>query len=137
MAAPPSDVSCPRFCPIVVRSAATLIRLAESAVMRCDGIVQLGPGVHITGGPHARLVIGDGTYVTCDSVIVAAFFVVCWVRGLCTWLFPGASIYLDTNFHKPSRRSIGLPERAVAIEDRVALRSEQRTNYILKGIRVA
>src|SRR5688500_9905730 len=42
---------------IAARSAATEIRLAESAVMRCDGIVQLGPGVRITVGPRARLVI--------------------------------------------------------------------------------
>jgi hypothetical protein len=45
---------------IAARSAATEIRLAESAVMRCDGVVQLGPGVRVTVGPHARVVIGDG-----------------------------------------------------------------------------
>jgi acetyltransferase-like isoleucine patch superfamily enzyme len=112
---------------IAARSAATEIRLAESAVMRCEGTVQLGPGVRITVGPRARLVIGDGTYVTCDSVIIAASSVSIGAGCAISW---GVQI-LDTNFHKPLGDPTGA--EAVTIEDRVWIASNVT---ILKGIRV-
>jgi acetyltransferase-like isoleucine patch superfamily enzyme len=112
---------------IAAHAASTEIRLAESAVMRCDGIVQLGPGVRVTVGPQARLVIGDGTYVTCDSVIIAAASVRIGAGCAVSW---GVQI-LDTNFHKPGGDATGAA--AVEIEDRVWIASNVT---ILKGIRV-
>jgi acetyltransferase-like isoleucine patch superfamily enzyme len=112
---------------IAARNAATEIRLAEGAVMRCDGIVQLGPGVRVTVGRQARLVIGDGTYVTCDSVIIAAASVRIGARCAISW---GVQI-LDTNFHKPGGDPTGA--EAVEIEDGVWIASNVT---ILKGIRV-
>jgi acetyltransferase-like isoleucine patch superfamily enzyme len=112
---------------IAAHAASTEIRLAESAVMRCDGIVQLGPGVRVTVGRHARLVIGDGTYVTCDSVLIAASSVRIGAGCAISW---GVQI-LDTNFHKPAGDPTGA--EAVEIEDRVWIASNVT---ILKGIRV-
>jgi acetyltransferase-like isoleucine patch superfamily enzyme len=112
---------------IAARRAATEIRLGDGGVMRCEGIVQLGPGVRITVGPHARLVIGDGTYVTCDSVIIAAASVRIGAGCAISW---GVQI-LDTNFHKPGGDPTGA--EAVEIEDRVWIASNVT---ILKGIRI-
>jgi acetyltransferase-like isoleucine patch superfamily enzyme len=112
---------------IAARDAATEIRLAESAVMRCDGVVQLGPGVRLTVGPHARLVIGDGTYVTCDSVIIAASSVRIGAGCAISW---GVQI-LDTNFHKPGGDASGA--EPVAIGDHVWIASNVT---ILKGITI-
>jgi len=112
---------------IAAHAASTEIRLAESAVMRCDGVVQLGPGVRVTVGRHARLVIGDGTYVTCDSVIIAASSVRIGAGCAISW---GVQI-LDTNFHKPAGNDTGA--EPVEIEDRVWIASNVT---ILKGITV-
>lgn len=112
---------------IAARSAATEIRLAEAAVMRCDGTVQLGPGVRITVGRHARLVIGDGTYVTCDALIIAASSIRIGAGCAISW---GVQI-LDTNFHKIAGDPTG--PQAVAIEDRVWIASNVT---ILKGVTI-
>jgi acetyltransferase-like isoleucine patch superfamily enzyme len=112
---------------IAAHAASTQIRLGESAVMRCDGIVQLGPGVRVTVGPRARLVIGDGTYVTCDSLIIAASSVRIGAACAISW---GVQI-LDTNFHKPAGDPTGA--EAVEIGDHVWIASNVT---ILKGIRV-
>jgi acetyltransferase-like isoleucine patch superfamily enzyme len=112
---------------LAARAAATEIRLGESAVMRCDGLVQLGPGVRVTVGPHARLSIGDGTYVTCDSLFIATSSIS--IGGGCaiSW---GVQI-LDTHFHRMGGDPTG-PE-PVAIGDRVWIASNVT---ILKGITV-
>ena len=112
---------------IAAHAASTEIRLAEAAVMRCEGIVQLGPGVRVTVGRQARLVIGDGTYVTCDSVIIAATSVRIGAGCAISW---GVQI-LDTNFHKPSGDPTGA--EPVEIGDRVWIASNVT---ILKGITI-
>jgi len=112
---------------IAAHAASTEIRLADSSVMRCEGIVQLGPGVRVTVGRHARLVIGDGTYVTCDSVIIAASSVRIGAGCAISW---GVQI-LDTNFHKPGGDPTGA--EPVEIEDRVWIASNVT---ILKGVTV-
>jgi acetyltransferase-like isoleucine patch superfamily enzyme len=112
---------------IAARDAATEIRLGESAVMRCDGIVQLGPGVRITVGRQARLAIGDGTYLTCDSLIIAAASIRIGAGCAISW---GVQI-LDTNFHKPAGDATG--PQPVAIGDRVWIGSNVT---VLKGVSI-
>jgi acetyltransferase-like isoleucine patch superfamily enzyme len=114
----------PAVGPIAAHRAATEIRLAESAVMRCEGTVHLGPGVRATVGPRARLVIGDGSYVTCDSVIIAASSVRIGAGCAISW---GVQIF-DTSFHKPASDPSG--PAPVSIEDRVWIASNVT---ILKG----
>jgi len=112
---------------VAARGAATEIRLAESAVMRCDGLVQLGPGVRVTVGKDARLSIGDGTYVTCDSLVIAATSIRIGAACAISW---GVQI-LDTSFHKMSSDpSVSEP---IVIEDRVWVASNVT---ILKGVRI-
>ena len=112
---------------VAVRGAATEIRLAESAVMRCDGIVQLGPGVRITVGKDARLCIADGTYVTCDSLIIATSSIRIGRGCAISW---GVQI-LDSGFHSMDRDPS--VSEAVVIEDRVWIASNVT---ILKGVTV-
>lgn len=112
---------------IAARAAAAEIRLAESAVMRCDGFVQLGPGVRVTVGRHARLSIGDGTYVTCDSLLIATSSIRIGAGCAISW---GVQIF-DTHFHRMSGEAAG--PAAVAIGDRVWIASNVT---ILKGITV-
>ena len=112
---------------VAAHGAATEIRLAESAVMRCDGLVQLGPGVRVTVGKDARLAIGDGTYVTCDSLVIAASSIRIGAGCAISW---GVQI-LDTSFHKMS--SDPAISEPIAIEDRVWIASNVT---ILKGVRV-
>jgi acetyltransferase-like isoleucine patch superfamily enzyme len=112
---------------IAARDAASEIRLGESAVMRCDGHVQLGPGVRVTVGRQAHLSIGDGTYVTCDSMIVAATSIRIGAGCAISW---GVQI-LDTSFHRISTDpAVAEP---VVIEDRVWIASHAT---ILKGVRI-
>lgn len=112
--------------PIAARKAATEIRLGENAVMRCEGTVQLGPGVRVTLGRGARLSIGDGTYITCDSLILVTTSVSIGGRCAISW---GVQI-LDTHFHT-IRGDTG-PE-PVTIEDHVWIASNVT---ILKGVRI-
>ena len=112
---------------VAAHRAATEIRLAESAVMRCHGLVQLGPGVRVTLGKDARLAIGDGTYVTCDSLVIAASSIRIGAGCAISW---GVQI-LDTSFHKMS--SDPAISEPIVIEDRVWIASNVT---ILKGVRV-
>lgn len=112
---------------IAAHDASTQIRLAASAVLRCQGTVHLGPGVRVTVGPNARLEIGDGTYVTCDSLIIAASSIRIGAACAISW---GVQI-LDTNFHKPAGDRSG--PAPVEIEDHVWIASNVT---ILKGVRV-
>ena len=112
---------------IAARGAATEIRLGEAAVMRCDGTVELGPGVRVTVGRHARLVIGDGTYVTCDALIVAASSIRIGAGCAISW---GVQI-LDTSFHRIGGDPTG--PQPVAIEDRVWIASNVT---ILRGVTI-
>jgi acetyltransferase-like isoleucine patch superfamily enzyme len=117
----------PAVGPIAARTAATEIRLAEASEMRCTGTVQLGPGVRVTVGRKARLVIGDGTYVTCDSLVIAASSVSIGARCAISW---GVQI-LDTNFHKIGGDPAG--PAPVAIGDHVWIASNVT---ILRGVTI-
>jgi acetyltransferase-like isoleucine patch superfamily enzyme len=79
--------------------------------MRGDGLEQLGPGVRVTVGKDARLSIGDGTYVTCDSLVIAATSIRIGAGCAISW---GVQI-LDTSFHKMSSAlaGSGIPARVI------------------------
>ena len=112
--------------PIAAHRAAAEIRLAEGAVMRCDGLVQLGPGVRVTVARQGRLSIGDGTYVTCDSLFIATSSISIGAGCAISW---GVQV-LDTHFH----RMLGdTGPEPVSIGDRVWIASNVT---ILKGITV-
>jgi acetyltransferase-like isoleucine patch superfamily enzyme len=116
----------PYMGPIAARTASTEVRLGEHAVMQCQGLVELGPGVRVTVGKGARLSIGDGTYVTCDSLILVTTSVSIGARCAISW---GVQI-LDTHFHTIRGDTGPAP---VAIEDHVWIASNVT---ILKGVRI-
>lgn len=109
------------------RTDRTIVRLAESAELTCLGTANLGPGVRLTIGRGAKFSIGDGSYVTCNALIVCATSIEIGKACAISW---GVQIH-DTNFHQLR----GQPEtnRPVRIEDNVWIAANA---MILKGVTV-
>jgi acetyltransferase-like isoleucine patch superfamily enzyme len=72
-----------------------VIQIGEGGRLEIDGSVTLGPGVRVLVGPHARLKIGDRSYITANSKLIVKSDVEIGSGCAISWDVQ----LMDTDFH--------------------------------------
>src|SRR5690349_13668896 len=115
---------------VVAHSHRTWLRLLEGSELRTSGSIKLGPGVRVVLQPNARLEIGSGTYISCDTNIFVRQSVTIGRRCAISWQVQ----IMDDDLHVITVDGEDRPEVApVSIGDHVWIASRAT---IMKGVRI-
>lgn len=112
------------------KARATIV-MYKGSVFHAAGRVKLGPGVGIVTSHHARLTIGDNTYITADSVIYCSKEIEIGRDCAIAW----NTTITDTDFHQmiyPDIEDKGI-NKPIKIGDKVWIGCN---STILKGVTI-